>query len=394
MCYAIPGKVVEINNNICKIEYFGIVKKVRNDFFDLKIGDYVYAQGGFVIQKIPEEEARETLKVWEEFFDKLREIDLKLTYESKELYKIANKIRQEYHDNSCCVHGIIEFSNYCRNNCLYCGLRRDNKKIRRYRMDEEEIINLATYAVKKLNFKALVLQSGEDLFYDKERLAYIVKRIMEESPCLLILSIGEREIAIYEQLYELGARGVLLRFETSNKKIYEKMRPGHKLEERINLIKEVKKIGYLIMTGFLIGLPSEEERDILENLRLTYELGAEMFSFGPFIPHPDTPLKDCQPPAEELVLDTIAKARILYPQSKILVTTAFQTLNKKDGLKKGLLAGANSLMINLTPKEYATLYEIYPHRDGVGEDINKKIKEIITLLQEIGRAPADIGLSL
>jgi biotin synthase len=291
MCYAIPGKVVEINNNICKIEYFGIVKKVRNDFFDLKIGDYVYAQGGFVIQKIPEEEARETLKVWEEFFDKLREVDLKLTYESKELYKIANKIRQEYHDNSCCVHGIIEFSNYCRNNCLYCGLRRDNKKIRRYRMDEEEIINLATYAVKKLNFKALVLQSGEDLFYDKERLAYIVKRIMEESPCLLILSIGEREIAIYEQLYELGARGVLLRFETSNKKIYEKMRPGHKLEERINLIKEVKKIGYLIMTGFLIGLPGEEEKDILENLRLTYELGAEMFSFGPFYSSPGYSLK-------------------------------------------------------------------------------------------------------
>lgn len=393
MCYAIPGKVVEINNNICKIEYFGIVKKVRNDFFDLKIGDYVYAQGGFVIQKIPEEEAKETLKVWEEFFDKLREVDLKLTYESKELYKIANKIRQEYHDNSCCVHGIIEFSNYCRNNCLYCGLRRDNQKIRRYRMSEEEIINLAAYAVKKLNFKALVLQSGEDLFYDKERLAYIVKRIMAESPCLLILSIGEREIDIYERLYELGARGVLLRFETSNKKIYEMMRPGHKLEERINLIKEVKKIGYLIMTGFLIGLPGEEERDILENLRLTYELEAEMFSFGPFIPHPDTPLRDYQPPSEELVLDTIAKARILYPTSKILVTTAFQTLNKRDGLKKGLLAGANSLMINLTPKEYATLYEIYPNRDGVGEDINKKIKELITLLQEIGRAPADIGLS-
>jgi len=393
MCYAIPGKVVEINNNICKIEYFGIVKKVRNDFFDLKIGDYVYAQGGFVIQKIEEEEAKETLKVWEEFFDKLREVDLKLTYESKELYKIANKIRQEYHDNSCCVHGIIEFSNYCRNNCLYCGLRRDNKKIRRYRMKEEEIINLAVYAVKKLNFKALVLQSGEDLFYDKEKLAYVVKRIMEESPCLLILSIGEREIEIYERLYQLGARGVLLRFETSNKKIYEEMRPGHKLEERINLIKEVKKMGYLIMTGFLIGLPGEEERDILENLRLTYELEAEMFSFGPFIPHPDTPLKDCRPPSEELVLDTIAKARILYPTSKILVTTAFQTLNKKDGLKKGLLAGANSLMINLTPKEYATLYEIYPNRDGVGEDIIKKIKEIITLLQEIGRAPADIGLS-
>ncbi len=393
MCYAIPGKVVEINNNICKIEYFGIVKKVRNDFFDLKIGDYVYAQGGFVIQKIEEEEAKETLKVWEEFFDKLREVDLKLTYESKELYKIANKIRQEYHDNSCCVHGIIEFSNYCRNNCLYCGLRRDNKKIRRYRMKEEEIINLAVYAVKKLNFKALVLQSGEDLFYDKEKLGYVVKRIMEESPCLLILSIGEREIEIYERLYQLGARGVLLRFETSNKKIYEEMRPGHKLEERINLIKEVKKMGYLIMTGFLIGLPGEEERDILENLRLTYELEAEMFSFGPFIPHPDTPLKDCWPPSEELVLDTIAKARILYPTSKILVTTAFQTLNKKDGLKKGLLAGANSLMINLTPKEYATLYEIYPNRDGVGEDIIKKIKEIITLLQEIGRAPADIGLS-
>ncbi|MEO0130292.1 MAG: HypC/HybG/HupF family hydrogenase formation chaperone [candidate division WOR-3 bacterium] len=392
MCYAIPGKVIEINNNICKIEYFGIVKKVRNDFYDLKIGDYVYAQGGFVIQKIPEEEARETLKVWEEFFHQLKEIDLRVIYPSKDLYKIANRIRQEYHDNSCCIHGIIEFSNYCQNNCLYCGLRKDNKKLKRYRMDPDEIINLAFYAIKRLNFKALVFQSGEDLYYDIDKLSYIVKRIMEESPCLLILSIGERELEIFERVYKLGARGVLLRFETGNRKVYEKMRPGKKLEDRINLIKELKNIGYLIMTGFLIGLPGEEEGDILNNLALTNELCAEMFSFGPFIPHPDTPLKDSFPPPMEKILDTIAQARILYPNSKILVTTAMQTLDKKDGLRKGLLAGANSLMINLTPKGYATLYEIYPNRDGVGEDANKKIKEIINLLHELGRAPADIGL--
>ncbi|MEO0120403.1 MAG: HypC/HybG/HupF family hydrogenase formation chaperone [candidate division WOR-3 bacterium] len=392
MCYAIPGKVIEIEDNICKIEYFGIIKKVRNDFYDLKIGDYVYAQGGFVIQKIPEEEARETLKIWEEFFYKLKEVDLRVTYPSKDLYKIANRIRQEYHDNSCCIHGIIEFSNYCRNNCLYCGLRKDNKKLKRYRMEPDEIINLAFYAINKLNFKALVFQSGEDLYYDIDKLSYIVKRIMEGSPCLLILSIGEREIEIFKRLYELGARAILLRFETSNKKVYEKMRPGHKLEDRVNLIRELKGIGYLIMTGFLIGLPGEEEGDILNNLALTNELGAEMFSFGPFIPHPDTPLKDFLPPPMEKVLDTIAQARILYPNSKILVTTAMQTLDKKDGLKKGLLAGANSLMINLTPKEYAYLYEIYPNRDGVGEDINQKIKEIIALLHELGRAPADIGL--
>lgn len=392
MCYAIPGKVIEIENNICKIEYFGIVKKVRNDFYDLNIGDYVYAQGGFVIQKIPKEEAIETLKVWEEFFYKLKETDLRITYPSKDLYKIANRIRQEYHDNSCCVHGIIEFSNYCRNNCLYCGLRRDNKKLKRYRMEVDEIIDLAFYAIKKLNFKALVFQSGEDLYYDVDKLSYIVKRIMEESPCLLILSIGEREIELFKKLYEFGARGVLLRFETSNKKVYEKMRPGHKLEDRVNLIKELKDIGYLIMTGFLIGLPGEEEGDILNNLTLTNELNAEMFSFGPFIPHPDTPLGNFSPPPMEKILDSIAQARILYPNSKILVTTAMQTLDKKDGLRKGLLAGANSLMINLTPKEYAYLYEIYPNRDSVGEDIEKKIKEIITLLYELGRAPADIGL--
>jgi len=393
MCYAIPGKVVEINNNIVTVDYFGEKKKARNEFYELLCGDYVYAQGGFVIQKIPEDEAIEILNTWQEFFFKLQETDLRLTREPKGLHQIANSIRQKYHGNSCCVHGIIEFSNYCRNNCFYCGIRKDNKKLQRYRMDIDEIVDTCDYAVNKLKFKALVLQSGEDLWYDEDKLVDMVKKIRNKCAVLLVLSIGERDIKTYKKLYQSGVRGVLLRFETSNPGLYERYRPGYNLEDRISLIKELREMGYLIFTGFLIGLPGQNEQDILNDIHLTNSLDAEMFSFGPLIPHPETPFRDVRPVSLELVLNTIARARILYPRAKILVVTALETLDKEDGARQGLLSGANSLMINVTPQRYQKLYDIYPVRAGSDEEINTRINNLLQLFYSLGRAPTDISLS-
>ncbi len=355
MCYAIPGKVVDIGENVVTVEYFGEERRARNDFFELNRGDYVYAQGGFVIQRISPQEAEAILETWQELFFKLKETDLRLTQKPQDLRQIANSLRQKNLGNSCCVHGIIEFSNYCRNDCLYCGLRCGNSALSRYRMDIREIVDVAQSGIRELKFKALVLQSGEDAWYDEEKLIKIVKEVMQESPALIILSIGERAIGLYEQLYKEGARGVLLRFETSNPDIYAKMKPGCTLKTRLDLINRLRDIGYLIMTGFLIGLPGQSQSDMLNDIQLTASLGTDMFSSGPFIPHPNTPLAASPAPSIEMALDTIARTRIINPQAKILIATALETLDKKDGLRSGLLSGGNSLMVSLTPRQYQRL---------------------------------------
>ena len=393
MCYAIPGKVVAIDDKVVTVEYFDEKKKARNDFYaDLAVGEYIYAQGGFVVQRIAEEEAANILKTWQELFTKLKEVDLRLTREPKGLYQVANATRQRSLGNSCCIHGIIEFSNYCRSNCLYCGIRKDNVNLKRYRMDVDEIVEACEYAVKELKFKALVLQSGEDLWYSQEKLVGIVEKVMRKCPVLLIVSIGERDSELYKKLYASGARGALVRFETSNPKLYQKYRPGHTLDERLTLIKELREIGYLVFTGFLLGLPGQSEKDILKDIELTQSLKPEMFTFGPLIPHPDTPLKDVPVPPLEAVLNTIARARILHPDSRILVTTALETLDKEEGAQRGFLSGANSLMVNLTPKKYQSLYQIYPERAGTELDTKQKIEKVLQLLTTIGRAPTDLGM--
>ena len=205
MCYAIPGKLVEIKGRIGVVDYFGERRNVLIDLNDVSLGDFVYAQGGVLINKVSEREALETLETWKELFFELKKIDKKLAEvkgesknknllsllqkvnqgrnlekeellyflslkekdELKLLFQVANNIRERFHGNACCVHGIIEFSNYCRNDCLYCGIRRSNG-IERYRMTPKEIIEAARGSVENLGFKAIVLQSGEDLYYDEK----------------------------------------------------------------------------------------------------------------------------------------------------------------------------------------------------------------------------------
>jgi biotin synthase len=392
MCYAIPGRVVGLEDRIAFVDYFGETKKARNDFFQLSIGEYVYAQGGFVIQRISESEAKAVLNTWEELFFKLKEIDSDLAQNPKDLRQKANLIRQKHQGNSCCVHGIIEFSNHCRCDCLYCGIRSSNTAIERYRMTVEEIIDAAYFAISELKFKALVLQSGEDTWYDEDKLLAIVQGILRKSPALLILSIGEREAGLYEKLYQAGARGALLRFETSNPDIYSKLRPAHNLDERINLIKKLRDIEYLIMTGFLIGLPGQTQDDILSDIQMTNSLGTDMFSFGPLIPHPQTPLSGVPCPSIDDTLDTIARARIMNPDARILVTTSMETIDKENALRSGLLSGGNSLMVDVTPAKYKKLYDIYPNRPGMDAEVSETIASVLKLLNSIGRAPVDLGL--
>ncbi len=432
MCYAIPGKVKEAREKEVLVDYFGEEKKALNELKDIYPGDYIYAQGGYVIERVPKDEAESILSVWKETFFELQEADLRLSkidLEQKGLdkkltiildkilegiapskndllyilglkdksslelvYKTANFLRHKHLKNSCCVHGIIEFSNYCQRSCAYCGISQFNTNLPRYRMSPEQIIDTAVSAVERYGFKALVLQSGEDPFYTPKILADIIKKIKSQAGVLICISVGQIGIKGLKALYEAGTRALLMRFETSNPVIYAKMHPGQNLDEQLLHIREARRMGYLIMTGGLVGLPHQKRKDFLGDILLTKELGAEMFSFGPFLPHPDTPLFFYKPPSSEEILKVLAVSRFVDPtNAKILVTTAFETLDPQ-ARKRGLLAGANSVMLNITPFEFRQQYSIYPNRAYIKEKVGDQVEQTIGLLRSLGRAPTDLGV--
>jgi len=432
MCYAIPGKVEKIEDRFVTVDYFGEKRRAINELHDLAIGDYIYAQGGFVINKIPLAEAQEILAVWKEEFFHLQEVDLKLSrldlkkkgvdeklvrildkplvgqplsqeellyllslnneHQLQLLYKTANFLRAKHHKNSCCVHGIIEISNYCKRSCAYCGISLQNHSAKRYRMSREEILEAARQAIDEYGFKALVLQSGEDSGYKIEELAEIIQQIKANWPALIFISFGEIGLDGLEVLYKAGARGLLMRFETSNPGIYQELHPGQDLNIRLEHIRKADQIGYLILTGGLIGLPGQTAGDILNDINLAKELNAEMFSFGPFLAHPQTPLAKFPTPSEEDVVRVLAVARLIDPaKAKILVTTALETLSSASR-KEALLAGANSVMLNVTPLQYRPLYSIYPNRAHQSETIESQIQGTISLLKSLGRAPTDLSI--
>jgi biotin synthase len=422
MCYAIPGKVTALEGKNVTVDYFGEKKKALNEIVNLKVGDYIYAQGGYVIQTIPEREAIEVLETWKELFFELRETDLRLSRKPDELgvdksfsliidkavegrelkkdellrllksedkselellYKTANFLRAKYLSNSCCVHGIIEFSNYCRHDCAYCGIRRSNTIIQRYRMTDEEILAAAGEAIEQHGFKALVLQAGEDPEFPPERVAAVIRAIKQKHAVLIFVSVGEIGREGLKKLYEAGARGVLLRFETSDPKLYGNIHCGDKLEDRLQDVRDAYELGYLVLTGGLIGLPGQTVESLLDDIILTKELNAEMYSFGPVLP---------DGPPTELVLKVLAVSRIVDPKNaKIVVTTGFETLDP-EARRKGLLAGANSVMMNVTPLQYRRLYNIYPDRAHTEETIEAQIRSTLDLLYSLGRAPTDLGV--
>lgn len=429
MCYAIPAKLVAINDHAGVVDYFGETRNILLDPTEdnVKVGDYVYAQGGILVRKIPTEEAEEILKSWREVFFELKKTDEALAKvdqdklppnvlsilqkinlrkslkkeemlalfdginepnELKVLYEVANSVRQREHGNASCVHGIIEFSNYCHNSCHYCGIRCE-RDIPRYRMTPDEILAIAKNAVDKYGFKAIVLQSAEDFYYDEKTLINIVKEV-KRLGVLVFISIGDRSKETYENLYKAGAKAALIRFETSNEKIFRTLRPNTQLQDRIDLIKHIKNIGYVLATGFIIGFPSETNSDIVNNILLTRYLGPDMYSFGPLIPSHGTPLENAASPTKDHVLKTIALSRFVDSNANILVTSALETLDK-NAKREALLAGANSMMINITPENYKKLYTIYDNRSQTDETCEKSIKDTVDLLYSLGRAPTDIG---
>lgn len=295
----------------------------------------------------------------------------------KDLYQTANQLRLERVGDEVHLRGLIEFSNNCVRQCAYCGLNKGHKEVSRYRMTESEIIAVAREA-KSFGYGTVVLQSGEDWYYTGKAIERIVRGIKEETGLAITLSLGERKQEELEAWYEAGADRYLVRFETSNAALYDKIHPDPQgsLENRLKILKDLRKIGYEVGSGVMIGIPGQTWDDLANDLLTFKELDLDMIGCGPYIEHPDTELgrypeyasdEEQVPNTEQMAYKVLALVRLLCPDANIPSTTAIATLNKKSGRENGLSVGANILMPNMTPIVYRSLYEIYPAKACLDE---------------------------
>ncbi len=268
---------------------------------------------------------------------------------SEYLFSLAQTTSQEHFQKEVYIRGLIEFTNYCKNDCYYCGIRRSNKNVSRYRLNKEEILSCCQNGYE-LGFRTFVLQGGEDLAFTDEIMIDIIKAMREGYPdCAITLSIGEKSYDQYQAYYEAGANRFLLRHETANEEHYKKLHPESlSLENRKECLRNLKKIGYQVGTGFMVGSPYQTPECLAEDLAFIKELSPQMVGIGPFIPHKETPFKDFPAGSMDLTLFLIGMLRLMLPNALIPATTALGTIDPK-GREKGILSGSNVLMPNLSP---------------------------------------------
>jgi len=286
--------------------------------------------------------------------------------DQQKLFDRADEVRSIYCGDEVHLRGIIEFSNYCEQNCLYCGLRKDNDKLTRYRMTPEEIIETA-HVISNLGIYTIVLQSGEDNYFNTDRIAYIIYQIKQDTNAAITLSLGERGFDEYRTWKIAGADRYLLKHETANSKLYSTYHNKQKLEDRLSHLRFLKTIGYQIGSGNMIGLPMQSVEDVADDILLCKEFDLDMASFSPFISSPSTPYQNKSDGDVDLTLRTMAAARIVLKKVHIPATTALATLDE-DGRIKGLNAGANVVMPDLTPSPYREQYQIYPNKRCINDN--------------------------
>lgn len=309
-----------------------------------------------------------------------KEIVELLKGDTEELFKKANRIRKEFCGDEAHIRGIIEFSNYCCRSCLYCGLRRENKEISRYRMLPEKIIKLAG-KIASSGIKTIVLQSGDDFWYTQQMLCEIISRIKKENPQVAItLCIGERPFGDYKALKNAGTDRYLLKHETANPKLYAKLHPGQTLKRRLKILEYLKKMSYQTGAGNIVGLPGQTSEDLASDILLMERFGIDMAGIGPFIPQKDTPLSNFSSGTLNLTLKVLALTRIVTKNIHLPATTALATLNDASGQLLGLKAGGNVIMPDFTPEYYRKNYVIY--NDKVRIDL-ERAKEIIFKAQRL-----------
>lgn len=273
------------------------------------------------------------------------------------LFETANLLREKYVGNLVHLRGLIEFSNICKQNCLYCGLRRDNSMVHRYRLTAEEIIGFASKA-RSYGYRTVVMQSGEDDYYTVDKMQYIIRKV-KELDLAITLSVGEKSTADYLAYKEAGADRYLLRIETTDQALYEKLDPGMSFANRLRCLEDLGTLGYEVGTGCLVGLPGQTLESLADDILFFKQINADMVGVGPFIPNPDTPLAAETGGSFEMSLKVMAITRLLLPDINIPATTAMETLNRQ-GRVIALQSGANVVMPNVTEGDYRKFYALYP----------------------------------
>lgn len=302
----------------------------------------------------------------------------------QKLTEEAVRLRKKYYGTDVYTRGLIEFTNYCRNNCYYCGIRKGNRNVNRYRLTKEEILDCCERGYE-LGFRTFVLQGGEDPYFTDERLADIVRAIRSEYPdCAITLSVGERSYESYRLLRKAGADRYLLRHETADKELYESLHPKEmEFARRRQCLYDLKELGYQVGAGFMVDSPGQKLRDLAEDLVFLKELDPHMVGIGPFIPHHDTRYAEETAGSVERTVLLLTIIRILLPTALLPATTALGTLDAA-GREKGLAAGANVVMPNLSPLKNRRQYELYDNKICTGEEAAESRADLAARVEKIG----------
>lgn len=286
--------------------------------------------------------------------------------------------------NKIFIRGLIEISNRCRNNCYYCGIRKENRNIARYELTQDEILACCREGYQ-IGFRTFVLQGGEAPEAKDDRIAETVTAIRREFPdCAITLSLGERSREAYERFFQAGANRYLLRHETHNGQHYRKLHPAEMLlAHRLQCLDQLKEIGYQVGTGIMVGSPHQTIDHLVEDIRFIEQFRPEMIGMGPFIPHRDTPFATSPPGDMELTLKLLSIFRLMLPAALIPATTALATL-APNGRERGILAGANVVMPNLSPPAQRAKYSLYDNKASMGAEAAEGLKRLEEELKKIG----------
>jgi biotin synthase len=308
--------------------------------------------------------------------------------ECAQLYAQADRVRREHVGDGIHLRAIIEISNFCVNDCLYCGLRRSNNGLKRQRMPSGDIV-LQCRRAARLGFRTVVLQSGDDPFYGRQMIVDIVRQIKSETGLAVTLALGERSEEEYRAYFAAGADRYLLKHETSDRKLYERLDPGLSYDDRIACLRTLKQIGYQTGSGIMVGLPGQTLESIADDILLFRELDIDMIGCGPFIPHPRTPLSKYSAGSVELTYRVVALSRIATRDTHIPATTALSVRSGGRALENALCRGANVVMPNITPQPYRRSYDIYPNKGRAEAFVPSVLERLQKMALKMGRFIAE-----
>ncbi|PIS27917.1 MAG: [FeFe] hydrogenase H-cluster radical SAM maturase HydE [Candidatus Marinimicrobia bacterium CG08_land_8_20_14_0_20_45_22] len=308
------------------------------------------------------------------------------------LFSQSDEIRRKVFGDDVFIRGIVEFSNHCKQNCSYCGLRAPNKEITRYRLTREEILHCVKIG-KEQGIQTIVLQSGEDPYFSDDWIAELISEIKLKYSIAITLSLGERNFKTYKLWKDAGADRYLLRIETFDREVYENARKGHRWNDRLKCVQMLHELGFETGSGFMVGLPGETVDSLANSILELTKLNLDMIGIGPFVAHPETPFKNQQNGNVLFSLRTLAIIRILNPLANIPSTSALESAQKGARLT-GLKVGANVIMPSLTPERVKALYNIYPGKNAVQDETEYSLKAVREMIREAGLRWSDsVGVS-